>query len=453
MPVDERLVAKVPRTSTTRSPLSRRSASPTTGPDLDLHGKSVLVFDDGLHSVHGHFYGYDIAVIEVLQQHGAKVTVLCHERFDQIAAMEATGARVLPLIRRSVWTGHAPPRSGLRELATWLRQAGHFAAVLDRHLADEQYDLVFAPNAMVYDSLAWLMLWGKNRFRNVGRLVLLFRFAVQHHPDYTGSNLDPSAPLSKRTRLWKWIAERLSGAVANGRIAYLTDSLRLAKEYHAALDLDLAVAPSPRALPERVVATLGDSARPLTFALLGYARWARGTDLFEKAIAALLEHDNAAGLSFSIQWYSDVIDPQGDRYEPRSSVLASDSVEIIDQPLSMQEYEALFARIDCMVLPYRREYYYSQISGVAIEAASAGIPMIFTADTWLEDFVVEQGTGIAVQDGDVAALVGAIQTMAANYPGFLAKAIERSVLARELNSPEAFLRVLWGATGQVGTTA
>ena len=98
-----------------------------------------------------------------------------------------------------------------------------------------------------------------------------------------------------------------------------------------------------------------------------------------------------------------------------------------------------------MVLPYRRALYHSQISGVAVEAACAGIPMIYTADTWLSDFVGEQGAGIAVADGDVKGLADAIRTMATNYPAYKALAVERSAIARARNSPEEFARVLWGA--------
>ena len=410
----------------------------------DLQGKSILIFDDGLRSLQGHWYDYDMAVVDGFRRRGAKVTVLCNQSFDQVDAMEAAGATVVPAIRRSAWTGDAPPRRGIAELASWMRQAAHFVAVLDRELKAERYDLVFVPNAMVYDSLAWLLLWWKNRFRNVGRVALLFRFAVQHHPNYVGSNLDPEAVLPKRIRLWRQIGQRLSHAVASGRLFYLTDSLRLAKEYRSALNLQLAVAPSPRALQLHPTASAGDIAAPKTFALLGFARWARGTDLFEQAIRILLDRGAATGLRFVVQWYSNVIDPNGLVYEPSRAVLASDNVEIIKSPLSTEAYEAMFSGIVCMVLPYRRNFYYSQISGVAIEAASSGIPMIYTADTWLEDFAIEQGAGIAVPDGDAAALAEAISTVAADFESYKAQAVLRSAVAQARNSPEAFMQVLWG---------
>ena len=75
--------------------------------------------------------------------------------------------------------------------------------------------------------------------------------------------------------------------------------------------------------------------------------------------------------------------------------------------------------------------------------------MIYTADTWLSDFVAEQGAGIAVADGDVAGLAHAILAMAADYPTYKAKAVERSAIARARNSPEAFARVLWGTDAKI----
>ena len=104
-----------------------------------------------------------------------------------------------------------------------------------------------------------------------------------------------------------------------------------------------------------------------------------------------------------------------------------------------------------MVLPYRRLMYQSRSSAVAVEAACSGIPMIYTADSWLSDFVAEQGAGIAVADGDVAGLARAILAMAADYPTHKAKAVEHSAIARARNSPEAFARVLWGTEPDTST--
>jgi glycosyltransferase involved in cell wall biosynthesis len=94
-------------------------------------------------------------------------------------------------------------------------------------------------------------------------------------------------------------------------------------------------------------------------------------------------------------------------------------------------------------MPYRRSAYYTRGSGVAVEAACGGIPMIVTADTWLENFVEQQGAGLAVPDGDAAALAGAMADVARDFPAIRVRAVERAGIALRINSAEAFARALW----------
>ena len=68
-------------------------------------------------------------------------------------------------------------------------------------------------------------------------------------------------------------------------------------------------------------------------------------------------------------------------------------------------------------------------------------------DTWLADFVAEQGAGVAVADGDAAGLARAIAAVKADYGEFKRLAVERSAVARARNAPERFVRMLWDGAG------
>ena len=97
-----------------------------------------------------------------------------------------------------------------------------------------------------------------------------------------------------------------------------------------------------------------------------------------------------------------------------------------------------------MVLPYRRSSYFARISGVAVEAVTGAIPVIATADTWISELVASDGAGIAVPDGDAAALAVAMSELARDYPRYRALATARKQQALAANSGAAFLNCLWG---------
>jgi glycosyltransferase involved in cell wall biosynthesis len=97
-----------------------------------------------------------------------------------------------------------------------------------------------------------------------------------------------------------------------------------------------------------------------------------------------------------------------------------------------------------MVLPYRRSSYFARTAGVAVEAVTAGVPIIFTRGTWCDGLVKNYGAGIGVPDGDVEALVQAIEEIVDNFAVYKAKAECKTAEARRLNSAEVFLEKLWG---------
>lgn len=115
--------------------------------------------------------------------------------------------------------------------------------------------------------------------------------------------------------------------------------------------------------------------------------------------------------------------------------------------MDSRAYDAALAASDCILLPYERLGYFARISGVAVEAATAGVPMIYTRDTWIADLVESCGAGIGVDDGDVAGLARAIHAMAADHAAFRARAMARRDAARAAHSSRAFVDLLWGRNG------
>ena len=416
-----------------------------------LKGKKLLIFDDGLASKDGHWFEYDKAIAMGHHQLGIDVTVASHKDFQFGNEFAEVGALVRPEITASTWNGWVPARGTyagmaaksklLAPLIEWngiLQQARHHAEVLEKLLAEQVYDCVLHPTALAADFMAWSYVPARLRAR-AGRIVLSTWLPLG---TYSSSG---SPTFARKLAYWKWIARRLGSEFASGRMVLLVDSKRLAGEYLKIAGLESELVSSPRSVTQ-FVPDGPPRQTSLVFGSLGAARWEKGIDLFESAIEAVLVEGEARDLRFVIQRNRVVTGPDERPLPLPPWLIESARVTYLKDILTSQDYNRSLADIDCMVLPYRRQMYHSRSSAVAIEAACAGIPMIYTDDTWLSDFVAEQGAGIAIADDDSAALARAIREMADQFPAFKAKAVERAAIARERNSPQRYVRTVWGLT-------
>lgn len=181
------------------------------------------------------------------------------------------------------------------------------------------------------------------------------------------------------------------------------------------------------------------------FASLGPARFEKGIDVLQRAIALYLAEPNNPPARFAIQWPSPISNAAGEPYGPDPALAASGKVDFITEPLDSAGYDALLAATDCMVLPYRHSSYYARISGVAVEAVTAGIPAISTVGTWTAELFGSSGAGLTVPDGDAPALAEAMAAVARDYDTWRGRAEARRASAASQHSSDEFMDKLWGS--------
>ena len=254
----------------------------------------------------------------------------------------------------------------------------------------------------------------------------------------------PTPHFGFSARLFGWGLRSLAGHIAAGKVVFATDSARLAEEYRQLCGIAPVVFPSPRVAASGASPSARDPAAPLLFSCLGPARFEKGIDVLQAAIALYLADSTNPPVRFAIQWPAPIEDGEGRPYPPDAALAASGKVDFVTEPLTSQAYDALLAATGCMVLPYRRSSYFARISGVAVEAVTAGIPVIATADTWTSELVATDGAGIAVPDGDARALAAALAEMARDFPRHHQAAQNRQAQALATNTGAAFLECLWG---------
>jgi glycosyltransferase involved in cell wall biosynthesis len=96
-------------------------------------------------------------------------------------------------------------------------------------------------------------------------------------------------------------------------------------------------------------------------------------------------------------------------------------LQLIETALPQDEYLALFDGGICLQ-PYDPADFADRISGISLDALSAGCPLIVTAGTWSAHVVERFGAGLVLDDLSASSLLSAIRTILANCATFQDKA-------------------------------
>jgi glycosyltransferase involved in cell wall biosynthesis len=406
-----------------------------------LRGKRMLVVEEALKNESGHWYEYVKSVAELNRMAGAETAVVSHVETDPAIRREIGAHAIFP------WTSWD---NVYRYPQAWRRYLGivhhnlRVYRVMSRFVKQHgPFDILFAPTVTIHHVIGWRLLMARHGGRRIGQIILLFRNNAGSYAD------DSKTPVFKRsTDILKWALQSFRPLLARGRARFATDSRKLAFEYKHLCGIEPDVFPSPRIAPSAPPAPPAPPVRvpgaPVIFSCLGPARFEKGIDVMQAAIRLYLERHPEGRARFVIQWNDPILDVVGAIYPPDPALRADPRVELIEQTMSSAAYDAAVARTDCMLLPYRRASYFARISGVAVEAVTAGVPVIYTRDTWNEDLVLDLGAGIGVADNDVSGLADAIAKMVEEFDRFSAEAVARADAARRSHSPMAFVAKAWG---------
>lgn len=403
-----------------------------------LNGRKLIVSEEGLLSEVGHWFEYCKAVVEINQQQGVSCTVAAHADASTAVRTELPYRGVYS---RTSWGTINTETNPLKRHSGTLRHNVTVYTAMSRLLSETgPVDVVFAPTVTIQHILGWRLFAARHLGKSVGRLVLLIRNTVAHYDK--GSQVPQ---FKKSAQLLALAIRSFKKYELEGRYTFATDSERLADEYEALSGCRPVVFPSPRISPSSdASARLAKSGEVIVFASLGPARLEKGIDVLQAAIAKVLAKGASGSAHFVIQWNMPIADASGQIIHPDAAVVSNERVRFLTEDLSSEEYLSELLNSDCLVLPYRHESYFARISGVAVEAATAGIPMIYTRGTWCEDLVTSAGAGIGVPDGDADALAGALAEMTENIHMYRAAARDAAAKARALHTPDSFLQLLWG---------
>ena len=209
---------------------------------------------------------------------------------------------------------------------------------------------------------------------------------------------------------------------------------------------DVRVVPYP-ASPEPVEAAgAGGVFRHVLFA--GAARRDKGFPAVVDLVRLL--SDAGSGIPMVVQAspehygkFDDGIPAELDRLAKASSA----RLTIVPETLGAAEYRAMFDGA-IVLQPYSRDDFADRISGVTLDAFSAGAPVIATAGTWMARAALRFGAGVAIEDLSPASILSAVEGVRAEYPRFRRNALEAGSALRKEHDARRLLEVLLSKEGK-----
>ncbi len=116
---------------------------------------------------------------------------------------------------------------------------------------------------------------------------------------------------------------------------------------------------------------------------------------------------------------------------------------LLKKTLPPASYHALFSG-GISIQPYSVSEFQDRISGVTLDALSAGCPVVASANTWLSKIVLRYQAGVATSDLSAPGLRAAVETILSDYDGYSRRAFEAGVALREQHSADKLVRLILG---------
>jgi len=401
----------------------------------------VLIVEEALRTLHGHWFQYISDIIHGGRAAGHEIEVAVHkDACPEI--LRALPCR--PILTDSVFEGEKSNPSIGGSTGRILRHN----RILFRDLAPivlggeaQSYDVVIATTPRLDHMLAYQCLAMNLPRKSRLRFVLLMIESVGKY-----SNQEETRPRFSPRTLPLRLAMKWNSFLPSGdRILFATESEGLARQYESFCLRRMPLVPHVTELPDlspyRVRNSVSESPGKLSFGTYGFTRYDKGLDVLQSSLRFLLsEKGELPDSNFFIQWTSDYRLPDGTLIEQDPILNRLDNITYIPEFNSSEDYYNWIARTDIMLLPYRRGFYRDKLSRVAIDAALAGIPIIYPKGTWLEGFVANHAAGVSFEEANPKSLAVAIEHSVRTHNELKGLAISRQEKTASFFSAKSFFK-------------
>jgi len=275
----------------------------------------------------------------------------------------------------------------------------------------------------------WLRRFGR---RLHAAFVMMFRIGYFRFDRQRWSYYAPVMRLAFR------ILEHSQRAV---NLRLVTDSERLAERFRLMTSLPIQVLPIPHTL-HVAAQSHRQTDQPVNLIILGPPNHEKGFDVLVSAIRRLGGRNQLGGLLFTLHVHRHLETQESREWRRILEQLPPANIRLIDRFLSDEEYYLELEQADIVLLPYGKDKYYADTSGLFIEALAAGKPVVATDGTWMSAQLAKYGAGITFRDCDVDDLARAILEARVNYPALAQQAMARQPAWVGYHNPDNFVNEL-----------
>lgn len=118
------------------------------------------------------------------------------------------------------------------------------------------------------------------------------------------------------------------------------------------------------------------------------------------------------------------------------------NLNLLSETLSPQDYRSLFVG-GISIQPYAEADFQDRVSGVTLDALTAGCPVVVTANTWLGRVVLEHNAGVATSDLSPRGLRQAISEIVRDYSAYSRRAFQAGQILQNVHSTAAMMQVIF----------
>jgi glycosyltransferase involved in cell wall biosynthesis len=352
----------------------------------------VLIIDPALRSMGGHHYN---ALLR-LQTEFARLEIATRSLVSAYAdrrVCEVLGGR--PTFTQSVYSRHyagpAEIAQNVAETEGQLHRARRW---------QPRPDLIVLPCCDQVLASALATNLGRTPRASSPRILLWLLYSPHFHKAPDDPAAEEACGESRRA------LAALAASVDDPRkLSIFCETPALAGFYRQQTRLPVEVAPGPGPSAARRTAG-GAPRRPPTVACVGFANRAKGYTLLPEAIGqAMKRHPEARFLIHGVVKGSDA---EGDQGAFDRLATLGERVVVRQDVLTPDEYLAVLAEADLLLLPYDPHTYHSRGSGVFTEARTIGIPIVATRECGFAQPAFSAGWGVAMESYDSRGLAAAI---------------------------------------------
>lgn len=379
--------------------------------------------DPSLISVSGHCWSYLRSLVAPVRALGFQPVILGNR---EVNADLLKDQGVIPLFQ--CW---CDTRYGTAEqtFATHHRAIRDDLSEVTRILSVNSRD-VFLVNTLRHWALAGVVDWLESIPPSERPFVVL----VLHFTAFP----DPNAP-SESLKYFESAFERIELSPARDRILLMADSEELVHEYAAIngrLKFHLAPIPHTSSACSRV--PRHDSKVHVGY--VGEARPNKGFHLLPFVINRVFQSPHAHRAHFHIHAYSS--DPKSPFYRQILPRLIRPQITLYRDKLSDEEYERLVSQLDIVLLPYTRDNYHAQTSGIFSEAMAQGKTLVVPRGTWMARQADKFGGGVAFCPDDAMDLSRQVTRAFELHEQLSADAEQRSKRWGEFHNASNLLKII-----------